>query len=71
LLLETGKKDGVSDHTTLMINRYAQYDDLMSRMPVQHQDYKIVQGIHGRGMQTVRRFPKDDLIGKLISILFR
>lgn len=69
MLLEMGK-NGTSDHTTLMIHRYAQYDDLMSRMPVQHRDYKIVQGIHGRGMQSMRRFPKDDLIGKLISIMF-
>jgi hypothetical protein len=69
LLLEMGKKDAVGDHTTLMIHRYAQYDDYMSRMPVQHRDYKIVQGIHGRGMQTMRRYRKDDLIGKLISII--
>jgi hypothetical protein len=63
LLLEMGKKGGAGDHTTLMIHRYAQYNDYMSRMPVQHRDYKIVQGIHGRGMQTMRRFRKDDLIG--------
>jgi hypothetical protein len=70
LLLEMGKKGGVGDHTTLLIHRYAQYDDYMSRMPVQHRDYKIVQGIHGRGMQTMTRFRKDDLLGKLISIMF-
>jgi hypothetical protein len=65
--LETGLGKGVGDHTTLMIHKYAEHAELMSRMPVIDVDYCVVKSEFGYGLKALKTFYEGDVTG--ISIL--
>ncbi len=66
LLLETGRS-GVSDHTTLMIHKHAQHNELMLRMPLIDVDYCVAQSEHGWGLKCLKRIEKGDPTGEFLT----
>jgi hypothetical protein len=69
LLLETAHGDGIGDHTTLMIHKYAQHAELMARVPVIDVDYCVAKSDYGWGLKALRDFAKDDVTGNCLLAL--
>jgi hypothetical protein len=62
LLLETGE-EGIADHHTLMIHKYAEHKELMSRAPVVDVDYCVAESDYGFGLKALKIFHPGDLTG--------
>jgi len=69
LLLETGLGEGVGDHTTLMIHKYAEHAELMSRMPVIDVDYYVAKSAFGYGLKSLKVYKKGDVAGNSFIII--
>jgi hypothetical protein len=63
LLLETAHSSGIGDHTTLMIHKYAEHAELMSRVPVIDVDYCVCKSDYGFGLKALKTFHKGDVTG--------
>ena len=63
MLLETTSGNGTGDHTTLMIHKYAEHAELMSRLPVIDVDYCVAESKYGFGLKAMRDYDEGDVTG--------